>query len=178
VIQWPNRGQLIDVMADRPGRLCGGQLGLAVVTVGRTDQVELIYVLGHHGLMRGMTPLATALAPLATLGLGRASAGQVRRRGLGGILRVLGKLRLELENLDAGCCQLGARDRKLGLQRGHQCQQLLICQFGRDLMSKVRLQRMSSGPVNDYVGGTGGRQSDALVTESVDISTLQRLLLH
>lgn len=129
--------------------------------MGRTDQVELIYVLGHQGLMRGMTPLATALAMLATLGLDRASAGQVRRRGLGGILRVLGQLRLELDDLGAGRCQLGAgrcqlsaRDRKLGLQRGHQCKQLLICRLGRDLMSKVRLERMSSGPVNDYKRAT------------------------
>ena len=130
---------------------------MAVGAVARTDQVELIYVLGDQGLMCGMTPLATALATFATLGLGKASAGQVRRRRLGGILRVLGKLRLEFDYLGAGCgqfgagrCQLGARDRKLGLQRGHQRKQLLICRLGRDLMSKVRLERMSSGPVNDY----------------------------
>lgn len=76
---------------------------------------------------------------------------------LGRILRVLGKLRLELDDLGAGCgqlgasrCQLGARNGELGLQRGHQRKQLLICRLGRDLMSKVRLERMSSGPVNDY----------------------------
>ncbi|HRI49261.1 MAG TPA: hypothetical protein PLW65_03695, partial [Pseudomonadota bacterium] len=82
--------------------------------MGRTDQVELIYVLGDQGLMRGMTPLAPALATFATLGLGRASAGQVRRRRLGGILRVLGKLRLELDDLGAGCGQLGASRCQLG----------------------------------------------------------------
>ena len=151
----PNRGELINVMADRPGGLRGGQVCLAVVTVSRTDQVELIYMLGHDGLMRGMTGLATALATLTALGLGRTSAGQVRRRRLGGILRIFGQLRLELDDLGAGRCQLGARDRKLALQCGHQSKQLLICRLCRDLMSKVPPQRMSSGPVNDYRSPSG-----------------------
>ena len=111
----PNRGELIDVMTDGPGGLCGGQICLAVPTAGRTDPVDLVYVLGHDGLMRSMAGLASTLARLATLGLGWASAGQVRRRRLGRILRILGKLRLELNDLGAGRSQLGARDRKLAL---------------------------------------------------------------
>ena len=107
-------------------------------------------MLGEDGLMRGMTGLAPALARFATLGLGRASPGLVRRRGLGGILRTLGKLRLELDDLGAGRCQLSARDRKLALQRGHQRKQLLIGPFRGDFASKVRPGRMSSQPVNDY----------------------------
>ena len=78
------------------------------LSVGRKDQVELIYVLREDGLMRGRTGLATELATFATLGLGRASPRQVRRRWLGGILRTLSKLRLELDDLGAGRCQLSA----------------------------------------------------------------------
>jgi hypothetical protein len=86
-----------------------------VAAASRTNQVDLIYMLGYDGLMRSMAPLAPALATLAARGLGRARPRQIRRRRLGGILRILGKLRLELNDLGAGCCQLGARDCKLAL---------------------------------------------------------------
>jgi hypothetical protein len=76
--------------------------------------MEMIYVLRHDGLMRGMSGLATALATFAALGLGRTSARQIRRRGLGRVLRILGKLRFEFNDLGAGCGQLGAGYGQLG----------------------------------------------------------------
>ena len=63
------------VQSGRVGLLCGGQVRLAVFTACRADGVYLVYMLGHHGLMGGMSELAAALAPLATFGLGRARAG-------------------------------------------------------------------------------------------------------